>query len=88
MNSLFHMVKQVRYIGVIHLILFDKLPCSINKIQGLVGSPTAPTNQEIDYTDSDLHHNRGMCIYQTRLITPFQPHKAALHHNLGMCQVE
>ncbi len=23
-----------------------------------------------------LHHNRGMSIYQTRLITPFQPHKA------------
>jgi len=23
-----------------------------------------------------LHHNRGMCIYQTRLTTPFQPHKA------------
>ena len=44
-NSLFHMVKQVRYIGVIHLILFDKLPCSINKIQGLVGSHTVPTNQ-------------------------------------------
>jgi hypothetical protein len=43
MNSLFHMVKQVRYIGVIHLILFDKLPCSINKIQGLVGSHTVPT---------------------------------------------
>ena len=45
MNSLFHMVKQVRYIGVIHLILFDKLPCSINKIQSLVVSHTVPTNK-------------------------------------------
>ena len=29
-----------------------------------------------DQSISALHHNRGMCIYQTRLTTPFQPHKA------------
>jgi len=41
-----------------------------------------PDLQEMLIDESDdmktvaLHHNRGMSIYQTRLITPLQPHKA------------
>ena len=43
-------------------------------------SPVLP-NKSMTYVDElvkkpALHHKRGMCIYQTRLITPFQPHKA------------